>query len=311
MRRRRRPRHTPNGHDIWIDKAISDELDTRALSAGTQRPDVPSVLLLHGFSDSADTWRPVMRALAARSVFSTAVDLPQFGTTQRSTGTGLTESHDAFIGRAVAALDTGSGVLLVGNSFGGWGAIRAALALPNVCGVVAISPAGFPTGGLIGRHRALRPVLAGLGAVQPAFGRTRADRPARTSAMLLGHVYARAGSTRPVSRDQIEQYRSHIRRGDLRHWLALASSMIDEVTAPNALDVARLSVPLHLIWGNSDPFVTASGAYEAQVRNPAMISVNVLDDVGHCAQIQCPEVVADSVLQLLNSSTVEGQTASG
>jgi pimeloyl-ACP methyl ester carboxylesterase len=41
----------------------------------------PTVLLLHGFGDSADTWRPVLTLLAEAGQAAIAVDLPGFGKT--------------------------------------------------------------------------------------------------------------------------------------------------------------------------------------------------------------------------------------
>ena len=288
---------------IAQDDALSRQLGTRTLSVGTQRPGVPPALLLHGFTDSADTWRPVMTMLAARQVCAIAVDLPQFGTSERSPGTDLIDDHDRFIARAINSLDDGSGVVVVGNSFGGWGAIRAALRHPAVRGVVAISPAGFPTGGLVGNPvaRALVDLLVSISL--PVRRRRRSTAPARVTAALLGCVYARAGSSKPVSRELVDHYRSHVRRGDLRLWLTLASGILGDVTAPGALDVTRLSTPLHLIWGDRDPFVTASGAEFAYRQNPEMVTVDVLNGVGHCAQFQCPGLVADSIARLCQTAS--------
>ena len=41
--------------------------------------DGPVFLLLHGFSDSADCWRPVIKRLHAAGARGVAVDLPGFG----------------------------------------------------------------------------------------------------------------------------------------------------------------------------------------------------------------------------------------
>ena len=45
--------------------------------------DGPPVLLLHGFADSADTWRPLMRAMERDERHLVAVDLPLFGRADR------------------------------------------------------------------------------------------------------------------------------------------------------------------------------------------------------------------------------------
>ena len=284
---------------ISQDHTLSQQLGARTLASGRRVAKVPPVLLLHGFTDSADTWRPVMTTVAAASVYAVAVDLPQFGTCERAPDANLIEAHDTFIERAINCLDDGSGVVVVGNSFGGWGAIRAATRHPAVRGVVAISPAGLPTKRLVGNPLSRLLIDRLVSVPIPRGGcRIRDGQQARLIAVVMGHVYARAGSTQPVDRELIDYYRSHIRYGDLRLWLKNASVMLRDITEPGALDVALLSAPLHIIWGTHDPFVSPSGANYAYRQNPAMVTVDVLENVGHCAQIQCPEVVADSIVRL-------------
>lgn len=290
-------------HVISQDHTLTRQLGARALSVGARQRGAPPVLLLHGFTDSADTWRPVMATLAESEFFAVAVDLPQFGTSDRSPDTNIIDAHDSFIAHAINWLDDGSGVVLAGNSFGGWGAIRAAIRTPAVRGVVAISPAGFPTRGLVGNRVARSLVDLAVAVPRPWSRRSRSEAPNRVTAAVLGQVYARAGSTEPVSREVVDHYRSHIRRGDLRLWLTLASAMLKDVTADDALDVTELQAPLHLIWGDRDPFVTASGAYFACQQNPEMVTIEILNDVGHCAQFQRPELVAGSIIQLCQTAS--------
>ena len=45
--------------------------------------DGPGIVLLHGWGDSADTWRPLLIELAARGRRAIAVDLPGFGEATR------------------------------------------------------------------------------------------------------------------------------------------------------------------------------------------------------------------------------------
>lgn len=105
----------------------------------------PPIVLLHGFTDSADTWRPLMRELTAAGREAVAVDLPHFGSAERPRpGGALLPAFDAFAADVVRAADRGEGVVLAGNSLGGLVALRAAQN-PDLAirAVIAVGPAGL------------------------------------------------------------------------------------------------------------------------------------------------------------------------
>ena len=105
----------------------------------------PPLLLLHGYSDSADTWRPLMRSLAARGRGAVAVDLPGFGRAEPAAPGQLLPALDEFTRALVSAHSREGGrPVIVGNSLGGVAGLRAAenAELP-LAGVVGISPAGL------------------------------------------------------------------------------------------------------------------------------------------------------------------------
>ncbi|WP_409368220.1 alpha/beta fold hydrolase [Mycolicibacterium insubricum] len=96
------------------------EVDTRALvTTGSGLP----VVLLHGYGDSAETWRGVLDRLAAAQRPGLAVDLPGFGQADRRRPGPIVPQLDAFVDAILA--DTGPAVL-VGNSLGAATAVRAA-----------------------------------------------------------------------------------------------------------------------------------------------------------------------------------------
>src|SRR3954463_8968797 len=74
---------------------------TRALEL---EGDGPGILLLHGWGDSADTWRPLLAELGARARRALAVDLPGFGEATRLAPGARLPQLDAFaatLGRGV------------------------------------------------------------------------------------------------------------------------------------------------------------------------------------------------------------------
>ena len=109
--------------------------------------DGPPLLLLHGYADSADTWRPLMRRLAAVGRAAAAVDLTGFGTAQPLEPEGpMLPQWDRLVHAAIEELAErhGDEVIVVGNSLGGALSLRAAerAELP-IAGIVPIAPAGL------------------------------------------------------------------------------------------------------------------------------------------------------------------------
>lgn len=101
-------------------RAVFGGVGTRVLSSdGSGTP----IVLLHGYADSADTWRPVLTRLAATGHRAFGVDLPGFGQADLRRPGPLMPQFDAFVDAVLA--ETGP-VILVGNSLGAATAVRAA-----------------------------------------------------------------------------------------------------------------------------------------------------------------------------------------
>src|SRR5688500_3674083 len=106
----------------------------------------PPFLLIHGYADSADTWRPLLAELGDAGRAATAIDLAGFGASDvDGLGAGpLLPRWDAMVAEAVSRLSAahdGSDVFIAGNSLGGALAMRAAqnAELP-LAGIVPIAP---------------------------------------------------------------------------------------------------------------------------------------------------------------------------
>ncbi|GAS88004.1 alpha/beta fold hydrolase [Mycolicibacterium brisbanense] len=105
---------------IAESRATFAGVETRVLSVpGSGTP----VVLLHGYADSADTWRPVLTRLECLGHKAVAVDLPGFGRAALRAPGPLLPQFDAF---ADALLQELGPVVLVGNSLGAATAVRAA-----------------------------------------------------------------------------------------------------------------------------------------------------------------------------------------
>ncbi|MFX0580431.1 alpha/beta fold hydrolase [Nocardia nepalensis] len=122
-------------------------VETRVLSVAGQG--IP-ILLLHGYADSADTWRGVLTALEAADRVAFAVDLPGFGLADPRTPGPMTPQFNAFVDAIIAAHGP---LVLVGNSLGAATAVHAASRNPDR--VSALATLDEP---LLARHW-----LAGVG----------------------------------------------------------------------------------------------------------------------------------------------------
>ncbi|MEZ0370509.1 MAG: alpha/beta fold hydrolase [Candidatus Sericytochromatia bacterium] len=107
---------------------------------------LPPVLLLHGIGSQASDLYPVMQRLRPYVRKVIAVDMPGHGISEvavEKLPLPLTEA--SFYQGLDRILAHEEPVLLFGNSFGGWQALRYALCQPQeLAGLVLVSPAGAP-----------------------------------------------------------------------------------------------------------------------------------------------------------------------
>jgi len=156
------------------------------LSAYTTRAleldgDGPGIVLLHGWSDSVDTWRPLLAELARTGRRAIAVDLPGSGQATRLGKGALLPQLDAFTTELVKTWGDGRPVVVAGTSLGGCLALRLAERgeLP-LAGVVPVAPAGLEMPGwvdVIERDPLVRALLAAPIPVPLALVRERPGLP--------------------------------------------------------------------------------------------------------------------------------------
>ena len=245
----------------------------------------PPILLLHGYSDSADTWRAVLRLLEGEQA-AIAVDLPGFGRASRPAAGPLLPVIDAFVAELVRAHATEGPVVLSGNSLGAVAALRAAHdpTLP-LAGIAPISPAGLghaPWVDMIARQPAIHRILA-----------VRLPLPSYLIRRAAAAAYARLGCADPARADQeaVHLYASHFRTAaDIRRIVAGAWTLLAELGEGYAA-LETIACPVMMIWGERDVLVPISGARRVLEAVPGS-RLETLAGVGHCAQVEDPARIA-------------------
>jgi len=272
---------------ITEDQACFGGVHTRRLSVGGSG--VP-IALLHGFADSADTWRGVLTAFDASGRAAFAVDMPGYGHADPRKPGAIMPQLDAFIDATIAA--TGD-VILMGNSLGACVSVRAASRRHgNIHGVIAVD----------------EPILASH--ILMRLGRGRADPfrvlehrmpiSKRLYRRMIRSVIARLLYANPVQADARVLDRFAIQAPDqahLRQLLGDARAVALETTA--GYDSERVVCPLLVIHGRKDRVIPVHASVRLHESVPASTLI-VMPNSGHCPQLDDPSGLAQHVLRFLD-----------
>jgi pimeloyl-ACP methyl ester carboxylesterase len=259
---------------------------TRILEvAGSGTP----LICLHGYSDLADTWRPLMRSLRGAGRHVVAVDLPGFGKATPLEPGPVLPQLDGFVSDVVRSVAAAADrpVVVIGNSLGGIEALRVGAdpELP-IAGIVPISPAGF------GHSRAIKFAERHDGLL-PLMQRGVVPMPVMRGAVALAFRRASCGNPRQADREAVRAYARQFRtRADMTRVFGSAAAVLEEIRANP--DAPAVKVPVLLLWGDRDRLTLHRGAQRVQAAIPQTELV-VLHGYGHCPQLE----VAPRIAQLI------------
>jgi pimeloyl-ACP methyl ester carboxylesterase len=263
--------------------------ETRALEL--EGDGVP-VLMLHGYADSADTWRQMLAMLARTGRRAVAVDLPGFGAADRLGPTPVLPQLDAF---AVAVARYAGGrprrpVIVIGNSLGGCVSLRLAERHSELlAGVIGVAPAGLEMSRLlylVQRDPVLHSLLALPTPVPSVVLRAAVAR------LYRGLAFAHPGAVDP---NVVSAFTYHHReRARVAHYLDTAHRLVPELREP--FELSRITVPVLLVWGDRDRLVFHRGA-DRVLSEVADARLELLEGIGHCPQVEAPERVTELLLE--------------
>jgi pimeloyl-ACP methyl ester carboxylesterase len=250
----------------------------------------PPVVMLHGFCDSADTWRNVLEPLRERGRAAIAYDMPGFGYSKPvHFPLPLLDQQVAFAAAAVcaAAEKAGMPAIVAGNSLGGWTSLRLAERddLP-LAGIIPVAPAGI--------------------SLSPWF--FRADRVPGVAQLLrvpgpVPEIVTRGVVARAVRRigfgDQTKADERFVRSFTLhnrnRAWafarIAAAKAVAAETKRP--FNAERVRVPAAIVWGTRDVLCLVEGAEPLAAQLGAKLFV--VRGCGHLPQVEAPASVLEAI----------------
>jgi pimeloyl-ACP methyl ester carboxylesterase len=250
------------------------------------------LLLLHGYADSADTWRQMLALLAREGRRTIAVDLPGFGTADPLRPEPILPQLDAFAAEVLAYAGgrPRQPVMVVGNSLGGCVALRLAERKgERLAGVVAAAPAGFQMSrivALVERDPLLRSLLTLPAPVPAAILRAAVGRLYRAIAL---------SSPRAVDGSLVSAFTHHHRtREAVAGYLAIAHRLVPELRSP--YELARIHCPVLVVWGDRDRLLFHAGA-QAIIDAVPGARLELLPGIGHCPQVEAPGRLTELVLE--------------
>lgn len=248
---------------------------TRALEVAG---DGPGIVLLHGWSHSADTWRPLLGALAARGRRAIAVDLPGFGEATPLVPGALLPQLDAFTAELVTRWAGDEPVVIAGASLGGCLALRLAEhpGELKLAGVVPVAPDGLEVPSwfdpieedpIIRRLLSL-PVPVPGELVRRAQGGAHRGLAFSDAQQAVVDAFGRAGET----------------RADVAALLQSGRKLAPELlNAP--FDLVGIRCPVLLVWGAYDRMLPHSDARMALDALPTT-QVELIEGCGQQPQLE-------------------------
>ena len=262
---------------------------TRALEL---EGDGPPLLLLHGYADSADTWRHVLGGLGRNDRRAIAVDMPGFGHAGAGLKAGpIVPQLERFAAALVERLGADGDVIVAGNSLGGCMSLRLAGRgdLP-LAGVMPIAPAGLDMARwftVIEGAPLLRRLLT-----------APVPMPEQAVRMVVAQVYRALAFHRPGAVDGrvVSTFTSHHRdRTSINRQLDIGRRLLPEIRAPELFALDGIDVPVLVVWGDRDRMVFHSGAERVLEAVPGA-ELDLIPDCGHCPQVEAPRRLVDLLL---------------
>lgn len=284
---------------------VAGDLNVYVQEAGPSKG--TPVVLVHGTGAWSEIWRETMTALAHAGFHAIAIDVPPFGYSEKPSGPS-SYSPDKQARRFAAVLDALRlrSVVLVGHSVGARPTIETALLAPGrIERLVLVDAAlGFGAEGSTEFHQNnpsfLMRTLFGAPSVRNAVLSAVATNPLTTRAFFKTMVSNKAAVTdarvtmlqQPLVVEKITPA-----EGD---WLQYLMVSEDRSRVSDFKNLAKLTMPVLLIWGSTDTVTPLWQGRQLQKLMPQS-ELSVLDNVGHIPYIENAKAFNDTLVGYLQA----------
>lgn len=256
--------------------------------------DGPTVLLVHGITNSSSSWEPVTQRLAA-SHRVLAPDLPGHGDSDRHQGDHSLGAHASVL-RDLLLITGADRATLVGHSFGGGIVLQMAYQFPDLVErIVLVSSGG------LGRDVGLLLRAATLPGAERVIG-IGASPPIARAGAFAGSVLGRFGvKPGPDIAEVLAGVASlgirQRREAFVRTIRTVVSPRGQRVNANDRLYLAE-GTPTLLVWGDRDPIIPAHhGRAAAAVM--AGSRFELFEGAGHFPQLNDPDRFASLLAEFI------------
>jgi pimeloyl-ACP methyl ester carboxylesterase len=247
------------------------------------------ILLVHGIADSALTWALVMNPLA-RDHDTYAIDLPGYGLSgvpKGHTYATLDEMRDLlelFIREVI-----GRPALVVGNSMGGWLAVKLAWSAPaQLHGIMLLDAGGAPGEGRAAWERFAQTIgVPDLRSTWQVF---------RQMFGVIPRPLLYLAIPRPLLYLGLRGFQETFQRRTVRDFVAMLVETMGEDQLLQPGDLRHLPVPAALVWGLADNFLPP-GSLEFFRQNLPEVPTLLLRRCGHLPQRERPNALVRFIRQ--------------
>jgi pimeloyl-ACP methyl ester carboxylesterase len=256
-------------------------LDIRYRSYGESTPGKPELILLHGFANSAQSFR-LLAPLLAGSYHVIAMDMPGFGLSAKPVDH---DYHNDAQARMVMDFATALGMpryVVGGHSLGGTIALHVAVADPRASGLVLMNPGIITTG--------VPPITQYLFFPLPrAMAKTFGTREFRERFLRQSFI------DQSVVTDQVMEDMMLAPRSE--GYLDGMTSMMGQYIEGGELRLlAQVRVPTLIVWGMQDKSKKPTELDELQSMLPGSVAIRVQES-GHYVHEEQPQQVATAMIE--------------